>query len=500
MYCRRVWTAHLEARSARDSDWKPSSGQTSDPRQLKGEWRSSAGRDASKAENAGQSQSDDCNSVANGASRGAPKTWSGEALHPYGILERAVRSFRTSEPAGSRAQDTVDEVFAKQPGAWETPPLSSPTNEGLDAADALLANDASMGGSFLTLPQTTPKRVFPWDTTTGVIGLSHFERQVAFYRRRQRLLQQAYKECGRITSIFAKTFYLGTLFLPKRKRDAIWAVYVWCRRTDDLVDGPRVRQRDASLRQKLSEWESRLEQVWAGYPQDALDLALADTVRNYPGLRIDPFRDMIQGMLMDVDRARYETFDELYLYCYRVAGTVGLMALPILGVDPEHCKSEAEAVESALALGIALQLTNILRDVGEDALRGRVYLPQEEMRYFGYTEDELFASVVNDRYQELIKFQIARVRAYYRTAECGIAKLHPSARLPIRASLDMYRQILDAIEENDFDNFHRRAYVSKLKKALTLPVSCLRVQETEGTWLGRLWGPFDRGFIQRPNV
>jgi phytoene synthase len=489
---RRLLTAELGARSPTDDEWARS------PQRDSGSNGSGRAGEGAGADNANPCERDVLRRDERaGKSRVKQEAFPSKVPHPYGILERAIRSFRS-----------VDDKLA-QPSGYGEPVLGADATEWRRAAADLAAgleneaddgnNDTLRNGMYISLPSTMPKRVFPWDTTTGAIGLSHLERKIAFLRRRQRLLQQAYKECGRITSVFAKTFYLGTLFLPKWKRNAIWAVYVWCRRTDDLVDGPRVRQRDESLRQTLADWERRLERVWAGYAQDALELALFDTVRKFPSLRMDPFRDMIQGMLMDVDRARYETFDELYLYCYRVAGTVGLMALPILGIDPERCSSEAEAVEPALALGIALQLTNILRDVGEDALRGRIYLPLEEIHHFGYSEEELFAGIVNDKYQELIKFQIARVRAYYRTAEHGIAKLHPDARLPIRASLDMYRQILDAIEENDFDNFHRRAYVSKLRKALTLPVSWLRVQDTEGTWLGRLWGPFDRGFIQRPN-
>ncbi|KAK4531764.1 hypothetical protein CCYA_CCYA09G2621 [Cyanidiococcus yangmingshanensis] len=498
---RRLLSAELGARSPTDGDWTrfsehPGGNNIGSGKNGDGIGGETGGGDRDRASRADRSDKD--------AVKSAPRSASGKVLHPYGILERAIRSFRSDDDSVVSSPGYAEPVWATEvtdrnlASVGSEPDAETKRVDG-DDNDANDEDGKQMDSMFIPLPNTMPKRVFPWDTTTGAIGLSHLERRLAFLRRRKRLLQQAYKECGRITAIFAKTFYLGTLFLPKWKRDAIWAVYVWCRRTDDLVDGPRVRQRDESLRQTLTKWERRLQRVWSGYPRDALELALSDTVRKFPSLRMDPFRDMIQGMLMDVDRARYETFDELYLYCYRVAGTVGLMALPILSIDPERCTSEAEAVEPAIALGIALQLTNILRDVGEDALRGRIYLPLEEMRHFGYSEEELFSGIVNDRYQELIKFQIARVRAYYRTAEHGIAKLHPDARLPIRASLDMYRQILDAIEENDYDNFHRRAYVSKLKKALTLPVSWLRVQDTEGTWLGRLWGPFDRGFIQRPN-
>ena len=137
-------------------------------------------------------------------------------------------------------------------------------------------------------------------------------------------------------------------------------------------------------------WYERLDRIWAGTPDDLFDLAMADTVATYPGLSIQPFRDMIDGMIMDVPglgQERYNTFEDLYVYCYRVAGTVGLMTLPILGTAEGY--TAEEATEPAVALGIALQLTNILRDVGEDLERGRIYLPLDEIAAFGLTEDDI---------------------------------------------------------------------------------------------------------------
>jgi 15-cis-phytoene synthase len=137
---------------------------------------------------------------------------------------------------------------------------------------------------------------------------------------------------------------------------------VWCRRTDELVDGPNASHISASA---LDRWESRLEDIFAGRPYDMLDAALADTVAAFP-IDIQPFRDMIEGMRMDLRKSRYRTFDELYLYCYYVAGTVGLMTVPVMGISPVS-KAKTETVyQGALALGLANQLTNILRDVGEE--------------------------------------------------------------------------------------------------------------------------------------
>nr|ATQ35997.1 phytoene synthetase [Dictyopteris undulata] len=295
-------------------------------------------------------------------------------------------------------------------------------------------------------------------------------------QRRTIVLNQAYAECERITGIFAKTFYLGTKFMSPVGRKAIWAIYVWCRRTDDIVDGPRAMVRGKkSMQQELADWTVRLEDVWRGKPRDALDLALVDVRESYPSLPIAPFKDMIDGMVMDVPgigKNRYQTFKELELYCYRVAGTVGLMTLPIL--KTAEGVSQEDAKFPALSLGIALQLTNILRDVGEDAVRGRIYLPLEDLERFGVDPENIMNGILDSNYKALMKFQISRARFYYKQAQRGIPMLAAESRLPVQASLDMYSKILRAIETNDYDNFRKRAYTSKTEKLLTLPLSWWR--------------------------
>lgn len=161
--------------------------------------------------------------------------------------------------------------------------------------------------------------------------------------RHQELLRQAFVEAGEVTSAFAKTFYLGTLLLGDEKaRQAIWAIYVWCRRTDEIVDAPRPEDAGShkGMLSDLSQWEARLEQLWQdGTVVDVYDLTLLQTLVQYPNLDMTPFKDMIRGMLMDVPDLgpdRYETFDDLHLYCYRVAGTVGLMSLPVFGCAPGY--------------------------------------------------------------------------------------------------------------------------------------------------------------------
>lgn len=289
----------------------------------------------------------------------------------------------------------------------------------------------------------------------------------------------AYELCRQMTAKHAKTFYLASLLFPEEKRRAIWAIYAWCRRTDELVDGPQSR---LTTPETLDRWEQQLESVFAGEPLDDLDVALVDTVKRFP-IDIQPFRDMIAGQRMDLYRSRYETFEQLRLYCYRVAGTVGLMTSPVLGFDESGSQTPwagyldaYDPLEEAIALGIAKQLTNILRDVGEDARRGRIYLPLEELALFGYTEEDLLNGVVNERWRELMRFQIQRARKFYAQAEKGIRALSPDARWPVWSALTHYQGILDAIERNQYDVFTQRAYVPKSQKLLMLPVAWLRAQ------------------------
>merc|ERR1740138_590936 len=280
---------------------------------------------------------------------------------------------------------------------------------------------------------------------------------------------------------------MATSLMRPAARKHVWAIYAWCRRTDDIVDSQLAMQQPDMLKGQLENWKRRLDGIWNQRPYDALDLAMADTVREYPTLDIQPFRDMIRGMVMDVpghalSKTRYETFDELEVYCYRVAGTVGMMTLPILGTADGF--TEEQAKEPAKALGIALQLTNILRDVGEDLQRGRIYLPLDELRQFGLTEEDLFARKVTEKYKTFIKFQIARARSYYAEAARGIPMLAPDARFAVRASLDLYNGILEKLEENDYDNFHKRAYTTKLDKLKILPGSWMESMRPKkgATW------------------
>ncbi|MFL0781181.1 MAG: phytoene synthase, partial [Prochlorococcus sp.] len=276
-------------------------------------------------------------------------------------------------------------------------------------------------------------------------------------------LDSAFEACRKETAQWAKTFYLGTLLLPPPKRRAIWAIYVWCRRTDELMDSAEAQARPVSeLSDRLDAWEERTRAMFAGQINDELDAVMADTLSRFPQ-SIQPYLDMIEGQRMDLNQHRYATFQELELYCYRVAGTVGLMTQGVMGLDPAYTSAPWSSVpdtsEAAVALGIANQLTNILRDVGEDRGRGRIYLPLEDLEHFGYSEDDLMAGRLNTAWRELMAFQLSRARDWFSRSEAGVRWLSGDARWPVWTSLRLYRGILDAIEKLDYDVFNNRAYV-----------------------------------------
>ncbi len=267
------------------------------------------------------------------------------------------------------------------------------------------------------------------------------------------------------------------MLLPPEKRRAIWAIYVWCRRTDELMDSPEAQLCEFNeLSDRLDKWEDKTQSIFKGDINDDLDAVMVDTLEKFPQ-SIKPYLDMIEGQRMDLTCNRYETFKDLELYCYRVAGTVGLMTQGVIGVDAAYISKKndnsPDTSEAAIALGIANQLTNILRDVGEDRARGRIYLPLEDLKRFGYSEDDLMAGKINSEWKELMTFQLERARSWFSRSESGIRLLSVDARWPIWTSLRLYRGILDSIEKLDYDVFNNRAYVNNIIKFINLPISFL---------------------------
>ncbi|HEY6235065.1 MAG TPA: squalene/phytoene synthase family protein [Candidatus Elarobacter sp.] len=269
-------------------------------------------------------------------------------------------------------------------------------------------------------------------------------------------LAACYRACGEIARVHSKTFYLSALFLRPAQRRAVWAVYAFCRTADDIVDriAPARERLDA-----LDAWERQLIGAYDGRTADPIFVAFADAVRRFD-IPVQPALDLLRGARMDVTVRRYATYDALREYCYLVASTVGLLVMPILGT------LTPEAAGYGVALGRAMQMTNILRDVGEDARMGRIYLPSEDLRNFGCTESVVLEGTMNARFVALMRFEIERVRAMYAEAQPGIALLAPESRYTVRLALSLYRAILDRIEANGYDVFTRRAYVPLRAKAV----------------------------------
>jgi 15-cis-phytoene synthase len=279
-------------------------------------------------------------------------------------------------------------------------------------------------------------------------------------------LEDDYIHCQRITREIARTFYYGSLFLPPPKRRAAWALYAFCRIADDIADEPALYPEPLA---DLARWRHALHETYAGRPRGPVMRAWADTLTRYP-VPIQPALDLLDGVEMDIRGGGYETFDQLRLYCYRVAGAAGLLMAPVLG-----CRG-AGALDAAVDLGIAMQLTNILRDIGEDARRGRVYLPTEELAAFGYTRAELERGERTPMFYALMRFQIARAEEYYQRGLRGVALLDADARLAIALCGVLYRAILRRIQRNGYDVFSRRAHISTAGKLAILPNVWLRAR------------------------
>jgi phytoene synthase len=267
-------------------------------------------------------------------------------------------------------------------------------------------------------------------------------------------LPEAYHRCVEITRRHSRSFFLSSQLLPAEKRRAIRALYAFCRTSDDLVDQPC---QDAA--QALAAW---VAQVHAARPpaDSAVLLAWNDTIDRYRVPRGLP-DELLAGIAMDLTVSRYATFDDLWLYCYRVASVVGLIAMHIIGY-------REGAAPYAIKLGVALQLTNILRDVAEDARRGRVYLPLEDLQRFGLTDDDVLEGRRDEAFRALIRFETARAHALYEAAWPGIGLLNADGRLAIGAASEIYRGILGKIHAMRYDVFLQRAYVPLAEKLLIL--------------------------------
>ncbi|MGC2237298.1 MAG: phytoene/squalene synthase family protein [Pyrinomonadaceae bacterium] len=284
-------------------------------------------------------------------------------------------------------------------------------------------------------------------------------------------IEKAYKYCESVTKTHAKSFYFAARFLPFHKQKAVYPIYAFCRKIDDEID-ETAEENQAKAIQTVENWKADLNAIYENRTnngrrttndeQNPVLLAWQDLLKTYKIPQNLPL-ELMQGVLMDTHIKRYETFEELYVYCYRVASTVGLMSSEILGY------SDAKALGFAESMGIGMQLTNILRDVKEDAQMGRIYLPQEDLRAFDVSEKQIFAGEMNENFAELIKFQIERARNYYREGEKGIALLEKDSRFTVLLASRIYGKILDEIEKQNYDVFKRRAHTTRTQKLSSIP-------------------------------
>ncbi|MBC7237507.1 MAG: phytoene/squalene synthase family protein [Chloroflexi bacterium] len=298
-----------------------------------------------------------------------------------------------------------------------------------------------------------------------------------------------------LTRRHSRTFYLASALLPPAKCRAVRALYAFCRISDDLVDGeapstdlfqtssPSPRSRYSSLdrnsgpglgnhenrcsaRERLERWRRQAlrepPRLTPCCGKSLVALAWADVRARYR-IPVRYAEQLIEGVAQDLRTVRYDTFEELAAYCYGVASTVGLMSMHIIGF------AGPEAIPYAVKLGVALQLTNILRDVGEDWRMGRLYLPRSELRAFDLSEEDIAIGCIDERWQRFLRFQIERTRRLYAEALPGIALLHRNGRFAIAAAAELYRAILDDIEAHKGDVFGRRAFVSTTTKLQCLP-------------------------------
>lgn len=281
-------------------------------------------------------------------------------------------------------------------------------------------------------------------------------------------ISDSYRFCRSVTLTHAKTFYFASRFLARDKRNACYAVYAFCRYVDDLIDRQVANtggfaDRDI-IDRTIAEWQRDLDRVYAGNAgATPIMIAWADTLRRYNISRRLP-DELIEGVMMDLQPiVRYQTFEELYTYCYKVASVVGLMTSEIFRYN------DPTALKHAVDLGIAMQLTNILRDVGEDWRMNRVYLPQQELQEFGLDENSLSAGTVTPEFRKMMEFQIERANSYYRSAQIGIGMLEPDSRLTVTLMSHNYQGILNAIRQNNYNVFTQRASVPLPRKLLSVP-------------------------------
>jgi 15-cis-phytoene synthase len=272
-------------------------------------------------------------------------------------------------------------------------------------------------------------------------------------------LRAGYERCRRLNAEHGRTYYLATLLLPAAKRPYVHALYGFARYADDLVDIADPALDEAAIAERFTTWsEQFLTELDWGATSDPVVRATLDTARRW-AIPHSYFADFLESMRLDLTVTEYATFDALRRYMWGSAAVIGLQMLPILGrADPDTRWDELES--PAIDLGYAFQLTNFIRDVGEDLRRGRIYLPQDSLASFGVDRARLLRGRVDEPIRNLLAWEIERARQLYRNAEAGVDLVHPTSRDCLRTALTLYREILDEVEANDYDVFSGRVSVS----------------------------------------
>ncbi len=280
-------------------------------------------------------------------------------------------------------------------------------------------------------------------------------------------IEASYDHCRKVARSRARNFYYSFLLLDKPRRDGMCALYAFNRECDDLSDEPRRTGVEAG-RVALEAWREQLDAALAGeYPEHAVWPAFHDTVKRF-GIPPQYFHEMIDGVMSDLEPRRVETFEDLYRYCYQVASVVGLSVLYVFGFEGE------QALELAEKCGIAFQLTNIIRDVKEDAQMGRVYLPAEDLARFAVTAAELNGERGSERFVELMRFEAGRAWEYYREAASLVGMVNQRSRDSLWALIRIYARLLERIERSGFEVLRRRIRVPTWEKCGILVTAPIR--------------------------
>lgn len=265
-------------------------------------------------------------------------------------------------------------------------------------------------------------------------------------------MSESYAVCRRITHKYGANFSVGFRFLPRHKRNGVYAAYAFCRLADDIADDP-----GTGIDERLDQWQAELDACYAGHPKQVVTVALHDTIQRFPVPK-QAFVDLIDGCRQDLVKTRYETFEELLEYCRLVAASISEISLSIFGYGSDS------AIGHGRDLSTALQLTNISRDVGDDLDRDRIYIPYEDLERFGVSEADLIARAHTPAMEALLRFQFERARSYFERAEPLIREIERDSRFPVVLMGGVYATVLERLERDPFAVLHRRVSLSTAAK------------------------------------